>query len=239
MIGTQQGRHRPRHRLTSAMAGLVVVGTLVTGYSAGGLPEAAAAPAAGTAAHPAPHGSHVQKKIKLYTTMRELFADHMQWTYATVDAFFHNQEALQPTLDRLLRNQREIGDAFVPYYGKAAGDRLGDLLTTHIQQAVPVLQAAQAGDEAALDRALADWYANAEEIADFLTELDPHNWPRSVMRPMWRTHIGQTTVYATDLLKGDYAKAIKDYDRAFDHMMMMSDVLSRGIVAQFPERFRE
>lgn len=235
MIGTEQRRHR----LTSAMAALAVVGTLVAGYSAGGFPEAAAAPAASTVAHPTPHGHNVQKKIRLYTSMRELWTDHMQWTYQTVDAFFHNQEALQPTLDRLLRNQREIGNAFVPYYGEAAGHRLGDLLTTHIQQAVPVLQAAQAGDEAALDKALANWYANAKEIADFLAELNPQNWPRSVMEPMWKTHIDQTTRYSLDLLRGDYAKSIKDYDKAFDHMMMLSDLLSKGIIAQFPGSFRQ
>ena len=233
MYGTQHGRHR----LASAVAGLAVVGTLVAGVGAAGAPEAVAAPAAGADAHSARHEWDIQKKIKLYTAMRELMTDHMQWTYVTVDAFFHNPESLQPSLERLLRNQRDIGAAFVPYYGKAAGDRLTRLLTTHIQQAVPVLQAAQAGDKAALDRALADWYANAQEIADFLTQLNPHNWPRSVMRPMWRTHIDQTTVYATDLLRGDYAKAIKDYDRAFDHMMMLSDTLSKGIVAQFPDRF--
>lgn len=235
MIGTQQ----VRHRLASAVAGLAVVGTLVAGYGVAGVPEAAAAPSAGTAAHSARHEGDVQKKIKLYTAMRELLTDHMQWTYATVDAFFHNPDALQPNLERLLRNQTEIGNAFVPYYGKAAGNRLGSLLTTHIQQSVPVLQAAQAGDKAALQKALADWYANAQEIADFLTQLNPHHWPRSVMRPMWRTHIDQTTVYATDLLRGDYAKAIKDYDKAFDHMMMLSDTLSKGIIAQFPDRFGE
>jgi hypothetical protein len=220
------------------MAGLAVVGTLAAGYGAGGFQEAAAAPAVSAVAHPASHGQGLSKEIKLYTSMRELWTDHMQWTYSTVDAFFHNPEALQPTLDRLLQNQRETGDAFVPYYGQAAGDHLGDLLTTHIELAVPVLQAAQAGDEAALDKALADWYANAEEIADFLTELNPQAWPTSIMEPLWKTHIDQTTVYAVDLLKGDYAKSIRDYDTAFDHMMMLSDLLSEGIIGQFPGEFR-
>ncbi|MFJ2030525.1 hypothetical protein [Streptosporangium sp. NPDC087985] len=231
------GAQRRSHRIASVMAGLAIVGTLLTGYAAGGSSEAAAAPAASTVAGHTPHDSNLQKEIALYTTMRELWMDHMQWTYATVDAYFHNQKALQPTLDRLLQNQKDIGAAAVPYYGKAAGDELADLLTTHIKQAVPVLKAAQAGDKAALNKALADWYANAKEIADFLSAANPENWPTSATEPMMKAHIDQTTVYAVDLLKGGYAEAIKDYDKAFDHMMMLSDTLSQGIIAQFPDEF--
>lgn len=234
------GKRQPRHRLASAVAGLAVVGSLVTGYSAVGLQEAAAAPAVSDVAGATPDGRQkVQKEIELYTSMRRLWTDHMQYTYTTVDAFFHNPDALQPTLARLLRNQRETGDAFIPYYGKAAGDHLGDLLTTHIKLAVPVLKAAQAGDETALNKALDDWYANAQEVADFLTELNPQYWPSSVMRPLWKKHITQTTAYSVDLLKGDYARSIKDYDKAFDHMMMLSDTLSQGIIGTFPNRFCE
>lgn len=177
-----------------------------------------------------------QKEIALYTAMRGLWSDHMQWTYATVDAFFHNQAGLQPTLDRLLKNQKDIGAAVVPFYGQAAGDKLTGLLTTHINQAVPVLKAAQANDKAALDKALADWYANAKEIADFVSGANPANWPTSATEPMLKAHIDQTTAYATDLLKGDYAKAVADFSTANDHMLMLADTLAKGIIAQFPDK---
>ena len=173
-----------------------------------------------------------------HSTMRQLWADHMQWTYSTVDAFFHNPGGLQPQLDRLLQNQQDIGAAVVPFYGQAAGDQLAALLTTHIEQAVPVLQAARAGDQAALEQALADWYANAKEIADFLSSANPTNWARSVTEPMMKSHIDQTTSYSVDLLKGNYASAVTHYDEAFDHMMMLADVLADGIRAQFPMRFK-
>ena len=172
-----------------------------------------------------------------HSTMRQLWAEHMQWTYSTVDAFFHNPAGLQPQLDRLLQNQQDIGAAVAPFYGQAAGNQLAALLTTHIEQAVPVLQAAQAGDQAALDQALADWYANAKEIADFLSSANPNNWPTSATEPMMKSHIDQTTTYSVNLLQNDYTSAVTHYDEAFDHMMMLADVLADGIIAQFPERF--
>lgn len=76
--------------------------------------------------------------IEFRDAMRKLWADHMHYTFNTVDAFFHNQDALQPALARLLQNQKDIGAAIVPYYGQAAGDTLASLLTTHILDAVPV-----------------------------------------------------------------------------------------------------
>jgi hypothetical protein len=97
----------------------------------------------------------------------------MQWTYATVDAFFHNADSVQPTMDRLLANQADIGAAIVPFYSQEAADQLTELLTTHINDAVPVLPAAQSADDPALQAALDDWYANAQEVADFLAAADP------------------------------------------------------------------
>jgi hypothetical protein len=173
-----------------------------------------------------------QEEVAVYTGMRDLWSDHMQWTYATVDAFFNNEMALQPTLDRLLQNQQEIGAAIVPFFGQDAGNELAALLTTHINQAVPVLSSAEAGNQAALQAALNDWYANAEDIADFLSAANPVAWPASVMRPMMQHHIDTTVDYSLDLLDRDYQMAIDDFDEANDHMMMFADVLSAGLIPE-------
>jgi hypothetical protein len=188
------------------------------------------------------HGTQVKTAGKsnaaaLAAAMRTLWDQHMEWTYKTVDDFFHNQAALTPTLNRLLQDQRDIGAAFATYYGQAAGTELTNLLLTHIEEAVPVLQAAQANDAAALASAEAAWYANAKQIADFLSSLNPTNWPTSVTEPMMATHISQTITYSVDLLQGDFAQSISDYDLAESHMDMMADTLPQGIIAQFPSDF--
>jgi hypothetical protein len=177
-------------------------------------------------------------ELELHTTMRTLLAEHMEWTWATVEAFATNSASLQPTINRLLDNQRDIGAAIVPYYGQSAGNQLTDLLLTHINQAVPVLTAARNGNQVALQQALANWYANAQQIADFLTQANPDNWPSSVMRPAWEMHIDQTVVYATDILTGDYPAAIQAFDEARVHMAEeVADVLATGIIEQFPDEF--
>jgi hypothetical protein len=176
-------------------------------------------------------------KYQLNQAMRKLWSDHMHWTLATVDAFFNEPNQLEAKLNRLLENQKQIGAAIVPYYGQAAGDKLAQLLTEHIQLAVPVLQAAKANDKTALDAALANWYKNANEIADFLSGANPKNWPKSATEPALKMHITHTTAYAVNILKGDVSSSIKGFEEALNHMLMLADILTDGIVKQFPQKF--
>ncbi|MFG2111430.1 hypothetical protein ACGFRB_02095 [Streptomyces sp. NPDC048718] len=234
---------RARRGLVSSLAGLALAAGTVTGLGTLGTAAAHATtppPAVGASevppsdAVPIPHRT---AETALYAAMRQLWAQHVHWTYSTFEAFFHNPAALQPTANRLLQNQRDIGDALAPYYGRATADKLTDLLLTHVNDAVPVLQALKDGDAAALKKASDAWYANAKQIADALSAANPHHWPRPVMEAALKTHITQTGVYATDLSRADYTKAITDFDAAEEHMETVADLLSKGIVAQFPGRF--
>ena len=51
------------------------------------------------------------------------------------------------------------------------------------------------------------------------------------------THLDQPLNEATHRLKGDYAADVKDYDAIEQHILAMANILSDGIVAQFPQKF--
>lgn len=195
------------------------------------------ATAQGTKPAAAPAGSETASQAALHTAMRSLWEQHMEWTYATIAAFAANSKGLNDTLNRLLQDQVDIGNAIKPYYGEAAGQQLTSLLKTHILDFVPILKAAKAGDQRALKPAETAVYANAKQIGDFLAKANPKNWPQSTMEQMMKTHIDQTLAYGTAQLQGNYADSIKVYGQAENHMLMMADVLSKGIIAQFPGRF--
>ena len=90
-----------------------------------------------------------------------------------------------------------------------------------------------AGLEAALDR----WYANADDIASFLAAANPANWPFEAMSGHMRGHLDLTLAEAVARLTGDYAADIGAYDQVHDQILHMADMLSAGIIAQFPQRF--
>lgn len=225
-----------RLKLAAVVAGLCVVGTVVSGCNSSTPAAGASTPATMSTSAMTP-GANTGAEVKLYTDQRNLWSQHMEWTYSTVNAFFHDQKALQPTVNRLLQNQRDIGTAFAAYYGPDKGKQLTNLLTTHINDAVPVLKAAQAGDNAGLQSAMNAWYANAKQVADFISSLNSASWPVADSEAMWREHIDQTAAYAVDILKNDFTGAIRDYGKAEEHMASMADMYSEGIITQSPNKF--
>jgi hypothetical protein len=103
---------------------------------------------------------------------------------------------------------------------------------------VAILEAAKAGDTAKLAHAKVAWYANANQISDFLSAANPRNWPDASVRAMMKTHLDQTLSEAVDQLTGHYRAGIREYDAIERHIIEMADTLSSGIVKQFPSRFR-
>jgi hypothetical protein len=179
-----------------------------------------------------------QKQVAFHDAMRKLWEDHITWTRLAIVSFAADLPDLPATEQRLLRNQADIGNAIKPYYGRAAGNRLTALLEEHITGAVALLQAARSGDQDQIGARSAEWYANARQIADFLHKANPRHWPRGEMRSMMKTHLDETLDEAVHRLSGDYAADIRDYERVHRHILEMADMLSAGIIEQFPRRFR-
>ena len=169
--------------------------------------------------------------------MRRLWEDHVIYTRLFIISDVENLADKSATADRLLQNQVDIGTAIKPFYGEQAGDQLTALLKQHILLAVAVLDAAKAGDQPALQKASSDWYANANDIAAFLSNANPKNWPLATMQSMMKRHLDLTLQEAVDRLKGNYAADIQDFDAVETHILGMADLLSGGIVDQFPSNF--
>jgi hypothetical protein len=169
--------------------------------------------------------------------MRKLWEDHVTWTRLAIVTFADDSAGFDATAARLMTNQDDIGDAIKPFYGEAAGDELTTLLKEHIGIAVELLQAAKAGDDAGFAKANAAWYANADDIADFLARANPRYWPQDTMRAAMKGHLDQTLAEASHELTGQYARSVADYDEIHHHILGMADVLSTGIIRAFPHRF--
>jgi len=205
---------------------------------------AAALAAAAVAALPETSAAHGHarprsaKTLALHDAMRALWESHGTWTERAIVDFAGGLPDTQFAVNRLLRNQAEIGNAVKPFYGRKAGNRLTALLKAHINAAVALLQAAKSGDPDAIAKAKAAFYANGNQIARFLHAANPHNWGLRAMKRMMRTHLDQVVALAVDQLQGRYAAAVRLYDRYIAHILDMADMLSKGIVQQFPARFR-
>ena len=81
------------------------------------------------------------------------------------------------------------------------------------------------------------WYANGQQIADFLSAANPKYWPQDTMREQMQTHLDQTLQEAVDQIQHNVDKEAGDYDAAHEHILMMADLLSSGIIQQFRGQF--
>ena len=210
------------------LAGLVLATGSVPTAAAGPEPQAQHTMRAATT-----HGS---AERALREGMRKLWTDHVVWTREYVVAAVAGTPDADAAAKRLMRNQEEIGAAIVPYYGKDAGDKLTALLKDHISIAVDLVKAAKANQQAAFEAANGKWKQNAADVAAFLSKANP-NWPQAALVDAMNMHLETTTREVVARLQHKYDDDVAAFDGVYTHILRMADVLSDGIVKQFPEKF--
>jgi len=174
---------------------------------------------------------------ELRTNMRKLWEDHITWTRNVICCLVDGLPGADEAVKRLLKNQDDIGNAIKPIYGADAGNKLTALLHDHITISADVVNAAKASDNTALSVANKKWLANADDISTFLSSANP-NWKLEGMKKMMHDHLQLTTDEAVARIKKDYNADIAAYDKVHNEILEMADMLTDGIVKQFPEKFK-
>src|SRR5512135_1447740 len=177
---------------------------------------ATAGPAA--VATPAP-ASKLISALDFHNAMRKLWEDHITWTRLYIISVAADLPDKDLTAQRLLQNQVDLGNAIKPYYGEDAGNQLAALLKDHILGAADLLAAAKAGDTAKVTAASTKWYANADDIAAFLSSANSQAWPLAAMKDGMKMHLDLTLAEAVARLQGKYAEDIADYDQVHEHIL--------------------
>jgi len=178
------------------------------------------------------------KQSTFQDAMRKLWEDHITWTRVFIISAVSDLPDKAAATDRLLQNQVDIGNAITPYYGNAAGEKLTALLKEHITIASEIVTAAKAGDKPKQDDATKRWFANADQIAVFLSDANPKNWPRAEMQKMMHDHLNLTTAEVVARLQGNWAADIAAYDKVHQQILQMADMLSAGIVSQHAAKYK-
>jgi hypothetical protein len=155
-----------------------------------------------------------------------------------------------PAVERnLSRNASAVGDYFVPYYGITAGTKISSLLSVILLNGVKVVVALV--DKKDIDVYQTIWSKQIYEWADYLNQLNPAYYPRDLLTEMM---INLTGFWVDDFK----ARLVEDFAAdavALDNVLKVAvtgipnhvnrgyssiaDILSRGIVAQFPLLFTE
>ena len=178
----------------------------------------------------------MSKSEQLRMAMHKLWEDHIVWTRNVILNIMDDLPGTDHAVNRLLQNQDDIGNAVKPFYGEAGGKELTRLLREHITVAADLLKAAKSSNNSAFDATNKKWFANADEISGFLSKANP-NWKLNDMKKMMNDHLTLTTEEAVARLKKDYVADVKAYDNVHEEILKMADMLTDGIIKQFPGKF--
>ncbi len=189
------------------------------------------------AAQPMKGQAMMNPRMQLRLAMRGLWVDHVVYHHNYLVSALADLPDADPLAQRLLKNQDDIGNAIKPFYGDEAGTKLAGLLRSHILIGADVIKNAKAGNKAAEDKAMADWKANGEEIATFLSSANP-NWPKATLVQMLSMHLELLNAECKARLSKDWAGDIKAFDEALAQIYKLADALTMGIEKQFPEKFK-
>ena len=169
--------------------------------------------------------------------MRRLWEDHITWTRLAIISLTTESPDTEATVGRLLQNQTDIGDAIKPFYGEAAGDELTRLLRDHILIAADIIAAAKAGDAAAVAAGQARWTGERRRDRRLPERRQPARVEVRAVQQMLYEHLNLTTTEVVARLQGDWEADVAAYDEIHLQALEMADMLSTGIIEQFPRRF--
>lgn len=158
-----------------------------------------------------------------------------------------------PTTDsveqRMYKSATLIGDFFMPYYGIRAGSEIGRLLTEIFKNGVDVVGAVKTKSDIVPYQIL--WSEQTKELAELFNKLNPGQYPTSLLLEM----LDALTKLWTDNIIARYTNNIILNAESIDGInklvitgianhvnkgyQSLADVLSRGVIAQYPLAFLE
>ncbi|WP_026693869.1 hypothetical protein [Peribacillus kribbensis] len=178
-----------------------------------------------------------KQEDRLKSSMRLVWEQHVYWTRLTIINLAFNLPDVDFTTARLLRNATDMGNLLKPFYGDRIAARFSNLIREHLLIAVEVVKAAKAGNQRAVAATERRWYENGEEIAEFLSRINPFI-SRDEFQEMFFEHLALTTQEAVLILQKKFQSSIAVFDKIEAEALQMADTITVGIVQQFPRNFQ-
>lgn len=172
------------------------------------------------------------KRLQEYNTLRRLWTEHVMWTRSFIISTAFDLPDLNAVTTRLLRNPADFADVLRPLYGDIQSMRFKNLLAEHLEIGAALVNAAKAGDSGLADEKRRDWYENADDIARFLSGINPY-WNKMTWQMLLYDHLKMTENEAAQILTGQYDASIGQYDAIQKEALEMADYMATGIIKQF------
>ena len=184
------------------------------------------------------YGRHCIRKaeVDFINMNRLLWLEHVNWTRMTIISIVFGLPDLPFVQERLLRNATDLGNCLRPFYGDQIADRYTELIKEHLVLAAELVTAAVKGDTKTAMEKEKEWYRNADDIAVFLSSINPYLEIEEV-RKMFYMHLALTKYEAVCMIEKNFKEDIEVFDKIEAQALEMSDMIANAIVRQFYNQF--
>lgn len=168
---------------------------------------------------------------------RMLWEEHVFWTRNYIISKLAPLADKDIVLERLMKNQEDIGNSFIEYYGEEVGENITKLLKDHILIADKVVDAAKSGNQEDLKKYDGQWHSNADDIVTYLSSINP-KYDKSVLKELFYKHLDLLTDQVVSKLNNKHVDEILAFDQGEEHILKLADAISNGIIKQFPDKLK-
>lgn len=184
------------------------------------------------------HSVKDSKEVATQLALRDLWVDHVFWVRSVMTArAAKDKKAEEAAEKQVVENAKMIAGAIEPFYGKAATEKLFQLLAGHYGAIKEYLDATMPKvKSAAQSSATKNLTANAMEIASFLSGANP-NLPKNTLVGLLSAHGGHHIAQIGQIQKKDYNAEAATWSAMKSHMYVIADALTSAIAKQFPDKF--
>jgi hypothetical protein len=167
---------------------------------------------------------------------RILFTDHVIYTKLVVVSILNNLPDLNVSLNRLLKNQEDIGNGLKLYTTDEIGNELTKLLKKHITLAGNYITAISSlhkdNNKQIIENSKNELFKNSDDVSLFISNINPDKYPLNEIKKQFRQHNQHLLDMTMSYHNGEYEKENNIFDAYFKHMIMFSDILSAGLSNQ-------
>jgi hypothetical protein len=177
------------------------------------------------------------KVPKTEAAQRDLWVGHIFWVRnVAAETLAGNKAAAAAAENEVVANAKQIAASIEPFYGKAASDKLFNLLARHYGAIKGYLEATAADSHTKQDTAMKSLTDNADEIAVFLSGANP-NLPRDTVRGLFLAHGSHHVQQIQQLHDKQYPQEAQTWEAMKEHMYVIADALAGALAKQFPAKF--
>ena len=182
-------------------------------------------------------GANPVRVAELRQTFRDLWLGHIYWVqHAVLRSAMSSPTERDAVEKEVEANTRQIAIMVTPFYGDAAAETLYSLLAVNIDAVREYSEATVEGNGPQQEAALARLASNAEDIADFLSQVNPF-LPKDTVRSLIAAHGAHHVLQINQHKAKDYAQLKETWPMMRQHVYLIADTLTTALVKQFPNQF--